>query len=393
MSDINDEDAAHFFESASTGGVFPQQTIAQELLAGWGNSRGTIFPTSLQNAPVPPREWLVEDWIPRGSVTGLYGDGGVGKSLLAMMLMTCVSQGYPFLNLPTAQTKTFGFFCEDSEDELHRRQNDINHHYGCDFIHLEKMAWQSRVGKDNLLMTFDKGIGKYTETYSLMKEEIQDIGASFVIIDTAADTFGGNENARPEVRQYINLLGQLAIDIQGTVLLCAHPSRSGLADETGSGGSTAWNNTLRSRLYLRRPKLKDGDEASEGDAKGIRELEKMKSNYSSVGDKITLRWASGAFQIEGEMGYDIVEKIQKEKSQRDDEYTFLGLLDEFNKSGRTCSPLRGTRNFAPNVLRNKSISAARLEGAMNRLFDKKLIRVGTVCIGEDRHKKEGLIRV
>jgi hypothetical protein len=29
----------------------------------------------------PPRLWIVQDWVPYGAVTGLYGDGGVGKSL------------------------------------------------------------------------------------------------------------------------------------------------------------------------------------------------------------------------------------------------------------------------------------------------------------------------
>ena len=27
-----------------------------------------------------PREWIVRDWLPCGVVTGLYGDGGLGKS-------------------------------------------------------------------------------------------------------------------------------------------------------------------------------------------------------------------------------------------------------------------------------------------------------------------------
>ena len=42
-----------------------------------------------------------------------------------------------------------------------------------------------------------------------------------VVIDTAADTFAGNENIRPQVRQFITLLTRLAIAIAS----CSSSSR------------------------------------------------------------------------------------------------------------------------------------------------------------------------
>lgn len=264
-------------------------------------------PSALDGLPIPERKWAVQDWVPEHCVTGLYGDGGVGKSLLAMMLMTSISEGLPFLGLNTFQKKCFGFFCEDTSEELHRRQDDINNHYGLEFGQLQDMAWTSRVGLDNVLMSFSGGIGKPTPAFNALKENIYDTKSQFIIIDTAADTFGGNENIRVEVRQYINMLGGLAQDIDGTVILCAHPSRSGLADETGSGGSTAWNNTLRSRLYLRRPKSFDENNPQENT---LRELQKMKSNYSSIGDKLTLKWSNGAFDISDYVQDKSVDKAQ-----------------------------------------------------------------------------------
>ena len=56
-----------------------------------------IEPASLQDKPVPPRRWRVHGWIADGTVTALYGDGGVGKSLLAQMLMTAAATGAPGL--------------------------------------------------------------------------------------------------------------------------------------------------------------------------------------------------------------------------------------------------------------------------------------------------------
>jgi hypothetical protein len=44
----------------------------------------------------------VQDLIPQGYVTNLYGDSGQGKSYLALYLAVCVAAGLPFLGIPTA---------------------------------------------------------------------------------------------------------------------------------------------------------------------------------------------------------------------------------------------------------------------------------------------------
>jgi hypothetical protein len=55
-----------------------------------GYDPGSLAPLAITIAaelagkPVPERAWLVENWIPSRQVTLLSGDGGVGKSLLAM---------------------------------------------------------------------------------------------------------------------------------------------------------------------------------------------------------------------------------------------------------------------------------------------------------------------
>ena len=58
----------------------------------------------------------------------------------------------------------------------------------------------------------------------------KDMGARLVILDTAADLFGGNENDRGQVRQFMNALSRIAMKINGAVVLCAHPSRAGMSD-------------------------------------------------------------------------------------------------------------------------------------------------------------------
>jgi RecA-family ATPase len=261
---------------------------------------GVISPVSQQGQPVPPRRWIVEGLIPAGNVTMLAGDGGLGKSLLALQLLTCTAIGKPWLGFGTLACPCLGVFCEDDLDELHRRQADINAHYECAFSDLASCTWMPRVGENNLLMTFGKdGPGQTTSFYGEVLRQVEALKARLVALDSLHDLFGGDENRRAEARQFIAALRTLVLRYDGAVLLLCHPSLSGMNTGTGTAGSTAWNNAVRSRLYLTRPTpSKRTDQAQsqedEGDA-NERVLKTMKANYSGLGGKVRLLWQDGVF--------------------------------------------------------------------------------------------------
>lgn len=243
----------------------------------------------------PRREWLVEGMIPMRTVTLLSGDGGIGKSLLAQQLMTSCALGRDFIGFNTIRCNTLGLFCEDEPQELQRRQRGICAGYQIDESDLDGLVLASRTGQDNILMDFDRKTDewKITPLFEQVRGKAKAMGAQLVIIDTAADTFGGNENIRPQVRAYIQSLASLARAIDGAVVLTAHPSAAGLASGSGYSGNTAWNNTVRSRLYFSRPKENPDDaEPTDTDA---RVLKFMKSNYGKLNDDLKLRYDQGAF--------------------------------------------------------------------------------------------------
>ena len=58
-------------------------------------------------------------------------------------------------------------------------------------------------------------------------------------------------NATTNVRPFVQMLRGLAIECSTAVVLSAHPSLTGIANNSGNSGSLDWGNAVRSRMFLR----------------------------------------------------------------------------------------------------------------------------------------------
>jgi RecA-family ATPase len=265
----------------------------------WQNPRQPIeefapfSPTQWANRPAPQVRWLVQDSFIAGTVGILAGDGGLGKSLLLQQLQTACALGVPWLGMATEKCRSLAVYCEDDTDELHRRQERINDHYCCRMSDLDGMRIESRPGRDCVLMQFRQwgGDGRKTMMFDQVWHAAKTHAARIVILDTVADVFSGNEVDRNQPRTFIRSLRQLALAIQGVVILTQHPSNEGMASGTGRSGSTGWHNSVRSRLYLTKPKGQDEQPTDE------RHLRTMKQNAGKFGGKLSVTWKAGAFVL------------------------------------------------------------------------------------------------
>lgn len=236
----------------------------------------------------PERQWIVAEWIVEGAVNSLYGDGGVGKTLLAQQLACAVSMGTAWLGLPTKQGAVLAVLCEDERDELWRRHNYIKSASGHTIGNPFSDVWLwPRVGDDNVMVKWNRdGEAVLGRLYEKIVATVERVEPALLILDTLADIFGGNEIDRPQVNYFVKtVLGGL-IKRRGqagkplTVLLLGHPSVAGKATGSGFSGSTAWNNAVRSRMYLTKPDDGPSDE---------RVLTRGKANYASSGDETAVR--------------------------------------------------------------------------------------------------------
>lgn len=330
----------------------------------WTEPLFPIDPAILEGRPIPPRRWLVPDWVPMCRATSLYGAGGEGKTLLAQMLATACAVDSNWLGLPVKRCRSLLVFCEDDQDEMHRRQADINRDFGCSFADLTAMRWLPRLGDNNSLMRFDGGQPSRTTLFEELLRVAKEHGAELIVVDTLADVFTGNENDRAQARVFAQMaLGLLARETQGAVLTLAHPSRIGINSGSGESGSTTWIGTFRSQLYLESPRP-EGGEPPEPD---LRVLTRRKSNAARRNEKIELRWENGVFvPIRPTTG--IIASIER----RNCEQVFLRLLDNTSAEGQPVSSNTRSGNYAPRLFSRRPdrerFQKADFEWAMQALF-------------------------
>jgi RecA-family ATPase len=267
--------------------------------------------------------------------------------------------------------------CEDDADELHRRLDRIVEHYGATFgatyQELKDMHLLSLAGQDAVMAAPDKnGLIQSTKLFGRIHEAACDIQPRLIVLDNSADVFAGSENDRTQVRQFVTLLRGMAIAANAGVLLTSHPSLTGISSGSGLSGSTAWNASVRSRLYLKRA-VTEKDEEPDPD---LRVLEVMKANYGPVGETVAVKWKDGLFLPV--TGTSSLEKLASE--QRADQI-FLILLDRFADQGRNTCDKPNAPTYAPTVFAKESeakelnIRKADFEAAMRRLF-----AAGKICL-------------
>ncbi len=266
-------------------------------------NKGAAWPATLDLAdlathdPEPPR-FIVPDWLPSGYATLFAGHGGMGKSALALLLAVCMALGLAFAGIEVARRRVLYLSCEDRAGILHWRLDRICRNLRINLADLAgRLDIVELVGRDSILWERDPRTG-YTVTpaYGQLAERVRDSSTEVLMVDGVSDTFAGNENARGEVKRYVNALVALIPPDTGSVLLIGHvakPTATNAQAGEGYSGSTQWHNAVRARWYLY-PETAQGEDNDRAERTGRLLLELQKSNMGRTDQSIPWRWDDDA---------------------------------------------------------------------------------------------------
>ncbi|MCC7079473.1 MAG: AAA family ATPase [Burkholderiales bacterium] len=341
----------------------------------------------LAGKDAPARQWAVTGWLGFDHITLLVGTGGIGKTLLAQQLASCLVLGQAFIDEVPAARRVLFWACEDDHDELWRRQVAIAAWLG---VGLEAFADRLRIyprhGEPNALVVAEGGSLRLTALVEDLRLQAQD--AEVVILDNVAQLFGANENDRHAVTSFLNAL---AGALPGkAILLLAHPARAAGSEFSGS---SAWENVARTRLYLGSQLPGEKPDTGEPTADDQRFLSRRKANYSTR-DWRRLHFRDGVLVPEA---LDTRGGLAGEIRARNAERVVLEGLRTLASKGVDVTDGRTSPRYLPRVLEEYKLADSFRQGelaeAMRALVLAGRLRKGQVGRRANRSPKEGLMEV
>jgi AAA domain/DnaB-like helicase N terminal domain len=339
----------------------------------------------LQACEEDAQQWWWQGYVPAGHVTLWSGHGGVGKSLLALMLLVSMALGRPFLGKSTKQCRCLFFSAEDPARTVRQRLRRICREWGIEAATLAQHLWVIDATELDAALYVEQRVngvrhGATTPAHDALRRYIEAEAIDVVVLDNASDVFDGDEIVRAMVRGFIRSLAQLVRQREGGLILLSHvdkgTSRAGKAASRESySGSTAWHNSSRSLITLLEKEP------------GLLELQHQKCNLGPKQEPVLLRWPEGA--LPAMEASELPADGAAQRSAADDMRDLVALIRDYYSRGEWVSPAQNSPKRAARLLANEArYPRGRTDGQVAQLL-REAQRAKFIVIeeypGRDRH--------
>ena len=278
------------------------------------------------------REWLIPSWLPANTVTMFTGEGGAGKSWLTLQAVCQIVLGYNSAYLDPdfkreadrlpPRNVIFATY-EDEPAEIKRRLQALAS--GMPWIYNAFSIIKQHlhiVDMRGIGSVWGPGIGKHIQnTGDLLsagedlRQICEDKQARLLVMDPLSGAFGGNENDRTAVYDFVSSFRGWGDQAQCAMLVIGHLPKSQEGKAAGFSGSTAWEASARSMWMLSKKSFTQG-EGKQAETRHYWALEHTKANYALLQSEIPLIRINGYWTkaSDREDAADALNKIPQEET-------------------------------------------------------------------------------
>lgn len=260
---------------------------------------GLVFeqpPADLLTRAWPPHPAVIDGLMPRGSVTLLASQDGIGKSRLVLLMAAHIAAGVAFAGHATERSLVCYVAAEDSVQEVWRRLAAVYRTYpalaaGRDSV---RVAGPRHGALRIVVSVSGAGLVVAPDIDSLVQSCA---GAGLIVLDTLSRVHGQNENDNAVGAALISAGERLAGETGAAVLMVHHVGKAarGDAGQGASRGASSLEANSRSVLRLLRalrgdmPGTEPDSKESEEIMEGFYRLVQPKYSYGPSARPIWLR--------------------------------------------------------------------------------------------------------
>ena len=201
--------------------------------------RDNIFNYELGQQPLD----VVQDYIPIGATTTLFGQPGLGKTFAAMSLVMSVVTGRPWCGATIDTPGNAGMLAfECSHEIVQQRVRAYTSYY---HICNEDLQYNPYIRSNEcLFLTLPDGEG-------VLQDYIQRHELRLLVIDTLSKVINGDENSTKDMNELSKCLSRIAANTQSAIVIVHHEAKASAGRKKGtSRGSGALLADVRSEMRV-----------------------------------------------------------------------------------------------------------------------------------------------
>ena len=216
------------------------------------NLPAVLSHAELVQGELPPVEWTVLNLIPKGGISIIGGDSGVGKSWLTEHLAQCVASGQAFLGMFSTQPcKVLVLDAESGPSLLKRRMMKL-------FTGLQAENPDGDIPADLPVSIFPAAMKFKPDTTGQIADYLKREGIGLVICDPLIHFCGTEENSAEGMAGFFEAIRDIAKASDTTWVFTHHSRKESRLAPNAAGqmlrGSSAIRGILDSHLFIRRLK-------------------------------------------------------------------------------------------------------------------------------------------
>ena len=292
-----------------------------------------------EDIEVTPREWFIDKWLPANTVTMFTGEGGAGKSWLTLQVLCQVACGFRDAYLDPGFTKVddatlprnvvFATW-EDEPAEIKRRLQALAAENAYKWVKESLSTIKKHlhiVDMRGIGSVWGPGIGNHIQNTGDLLSAGEDLraicegqAADLLVLDPLSGAFGGNENDRTAVYDFVSSFRGWGDKAECAMLVIGHLPKSAEGRTAGFSGSTAWEASARSMWKIGKYELNtDTKKERNTETRYYWTLEHTKSNYAPLQSSIYLTkdpmgwWTQADNSDEAADGYDAYQASRQAK--------------------------------------------------------------------------------